>query len=317
MEKIHWHDLSKTFQDAIVLTRNLGYQYIWIDSLCIIQDDEVDWQIESSKMADIYENAAVTISANTAKDGSGGLFTDRYQLDREGNRYEVASIELKSQTEDGQPVSIFARRPLTTVEYENENLPLFGRAWTFQERLLSRRVVHFNRRELMWECNGCVHCECGSGRNRQGIHGAQANFQRLFPSASATSQQQQISRWRTLVTEYSGKLLKKPSDRLPALSGVAKRLQKTIKSEYLAGIWEVDLPGALLWSLTTPVAAAVQIDPRLQRSEYRAPTWSWASLSGTSCTIDDDSKSYTYHTTVESAKCVPKGKDRTGQVSHG
>src|ERR1700733_13859768 len=74
---IDWNTLTQTFRDAIMLTRKLGFHYIWIDSLCIIQDDENDWRVEASKMAGIYENAVLVVSATASRDSSEGLFRDR------------------------------------------------------------------------------------------------------------------------------------------------------------------------------------------------------------------------------------------------
>ena len=69
--------MTKTSQDAITLTRQLNIQYIWIDSLCVIQDDESDWPTEATKMAGIYANTELVISAASSSDGTGGLFNTR------------------------------------------------------------------------------------------------------------------------------------------------------------------------------------------------------------------------------------------------
>lgn len=63
-------DLPPLFQDAIIITRQLGLRYLWIDSLCIIQDSLRDWETEAAKMASIYQNSYVTISATDASNGS-------------------------------------------------------------------------------------------------------------------------------------------------------------------------------------------------------------------------------------------------------
>ncbi|KAH9207793.1 heterokaryon incompatibility, partial [Leptodontidium sp. 2 PMI_412] len=130
---IDWGSLTKTFQDAITLTRKLGFHYIWIDSLCIIQDDENDWRVESLKMADIYENAELVVSATGAKDGSEGLFRER------------------------KPVQILASDDTQDSSTFN---PLLTRAWAFQEKLLATRIVHFADHELVWECKETQRCEC-------------------------------------------------------------------------------------------------------------------------------------------------------------
>jgi hypothetical protein len=99
---IPWKDLSRTFQDAIIITNNLGYRYIWIDSLCIIQNDHQDWELESKNMASIYQNSILTIAASKSKDGDGGCFASTPDLP--GN--EVPHPYTKS------PTRIFYRRQL-------------------------------------------------------------------------------------------------------------------------------------------------------------------------------------------------------------
>jgi Heterokaryon incompatibility protein (HET) len=67
-------EMPQTFQDAVVITRKLGYRYLWIDCLCIIQDSIEDWQTESVKMAEIYSNAVLNISADASSDPYQGIF---------------------------------------------------------------------------------------------------------------------------------------------------------------------------------------------------------------------------------------------------
>ncbi|KAH6662180.1 heterokaryon incompatibility protein-domain-containing protein [Halenospora varia] len=288
---IRWGLLSKTFQDSITTTRRLGYQYIWIDSLCIIQDDKADWEIESAKMADIYENSVLTLSANTAEDGDGGCFANRYQLEKDGTRYEVESTELKYDNVDGRPLSVF-------------KMPLFDRAWTFQERMLARRVLHFNNRELVWECDTMKKI-------------LTTEYAKSSTWSKMPLQQQQIDQWRSLALKYGGKALTYGSDKLPALSGVAKRAKIQGKGKYLAGIWEVELPEGLIWDLCTPLSSRAAVDPNIQRATYRAPTWSWASIEGSAYVVHEEGVDYKYHTKVLEADCTPKGLDPTGEVMDG
>lgn len=74
---VAWTQLSKTFQDAIILTRDLGVDFVWIDSLCIIQDDAEDWAREASQMASIYRNGYITIAATWAASGQEGFLHGR------------------------------------------------------------------------------------------------------------------------------------------------------------------------------------------------------------------------------------------------
>lgn len=91
---IDWDDLPRTFQDAVITTRAIGIQYLWIDSLCIIQDDLGDWRQESSKMAEVYTNAWLTIAASYARDSTEGLFDACY-------RPSLEAVELPYLTQSG------------------------------------------------------------------------------------------------------------------------------------------------------------------------------------------------------------------------
>jgi hypothetical protein len=144
--------LPQTFQDAIRVTRELGVRYLWIDSLCIIQDSWEDWFQESSRMGDIYSNSYCTISATGAEDGSMGLF-----LDRKPPPVAKSSIYISARW-DGQ-VHRKSYKHTGTLnhdtkmwEREVDSAPLNQRAWVFQERFLSHRNLMFGRNCLFWEC---------------------------------------------------------------------------------------------------------------------------------------------------------------------
>ncbi|PQE20233.1 heterokaryon incompatibility protein [Rutstroemia sp. NJR-2017a BBW] len=128
--------LPKTFSDAIQVTKRLEIQYIWIDSLCIVQDDPLDWQAEAAQMATVYQNAYLTLSATAASDGSGGLnwpFEPSSQFNYDGGKRAYFRTE-------------------TNTENTVNDSPLGVRAWVLQETLLSRRLVHFAKDQLYWQC---------------------------------------------------------------------------------------------------------------------------------------------------------------------
>lgn len=75
LQKIPFNLLPRTLQDAIEITRRLGIKYIWIDALCIVQDDSAEWSLEASRMGDIYLGSSLTIVATDAVDASGGCFS--------------------------------------------------------------------------------------------------------------------------------------------------------------------------------------------------------------------------------------------------
>ncbi|KAI5924798.1 HET-domain-containing protein [Camillea tinctor] len=139
MEYIALELLPTTFRDAITITRSLGLRYIWIDSLCIIQSSEEDWQVESTKMATIYQNSFVTIAATSSSDFKGGCFAKR-----EGDM----CFHVKYGTILDTTLGVRAE-----VEVEFSQLyPLFTRGWVYQEHMLSGRLLYCNRNEFELEC---------------------------------------------------------------------------------------------------------------------------------------------------------------------
>lgn len=139
-ERIRFDELPLTFKDAVTTTRKLKIPYLWIDSLCIIQDSPSDWEKEAARMAIVYAGSVCTLSALGWEDSNGGFFrvaekeTDfvfRYDLSLGSQRIRVFPCEPNDWGLDG---------------------PLMDRAWTLQERALSNRILHFSRNELLWEC---------------------------------------------------------------------------------------------------------------------------------------------------------------------
>ncbi|KAK3294457.1 heterokaryon incompatibility protein-domain-containing protein [Chaetomium fimeti] len=155
---IPWGALPQSFRDAIRVTRWLGARYIWIDSLCIVQDDEQDWQEESAKMAGIFSGCDLAIAATRAADCDEGFLQHR----KEGQL-------VMSGTHQGTPLVVFARDRtahrglMGTVPDPFHELPLFQRGWCFQERLMAPRTLHFADDELFFQCRTENRCEC-SGR---------------------------------------------------------------------------------------------------------------------------------------------------------
>jgi hypothetical protein len=302
---IPWEELPQTFRDAIMITEKLGVRYIWIDSLCIIQGDSRDWEQESAKMASTYSNCYLNIAATHARNGTGGCLSKRWtpfwtkydeNSQTTGSRpvisHEVCSL--------GKPTGVFVRNSLrvahaqctSDLQHETQlehTAPLLGRAWCYQERLLSPRTVHFHSSEMIWHCIEAVCCECGELDNIN----AEVEYMRrsTFPKCrfnladhdlgSGYEQHDPLELWRTIVYQYSKMRLTNPSDVLPALSGVALRYkQKMNTGRYLAGLWERGLTTCLLWQVYSHPEAnpgRKYIDT-YRSATYRAPTWSWASI---------------------------------------
>lgn len=178
--EIPWKALPQTYQDAITLTRALGLCYIWIDSLCILQDDEDDFQLESAKMADIYKLAHLVISADCAPDTQAGFLnrenatkllpSQEKSIDVSVKHHSYGAMELRAwqQTvtnfedhDDQESLELSGvSGPYHGYELYSDE-PICSRAWCFQEYLSATRLIHFTSKEMIWECNQATFCECG------------------------------------------------------------------------------------------------------------------------------------------------------------
>jgi hypothetical protein len=277
---ISYSSLGKTFRDAVEVVRRLGLRYIWIDSLCIVQDDPADWEAEAAKMADIYESAYITIAATRSADHDAGLFS------RMKPQFTAHAITLQPEGEAESTLYFRQIMPhLVDMIHSPEQaaeFPLLSRGWVFQERLLSRRILHFNNEELAWECLEISKCECGHPDNHmtfflrppyRHIHvgnsvNSKTEHRVLFSIRSMYALNQ---RWHELVDQYSGLKLTYESDILPALSGLATQMARYRPADdhYVAGMWLHSILLDLLW--------VAEDDQASRPEEWRGPTWSWVS----------------------------------------
>ena len=139
--------LPVNFSDAIRVTRLLGKQYLWIDSLCILQGDKVDWMNEGKKMASVFKNAYCTIAATSAQNSQKG-FLKRSR--------EVPLYALVPSSSHG---AVFVSTAIDDFEKDVGRGVLNSRAWVLQERVLARRTIHFTKRQMYFECGGGIQCE--------------------------------------------------------------------------------------------------------------------------------------------------------------
>ncbi|RBA17974.1 hypothetical protein FPRO05_10992 [Fusarium proliferatum] len=140
-KSINANSLPVVFQQAIWIVRKLRIEYIWIDSLCIIQDSQSDWELESLQMCDYYENSFLTISTATSPNSTIPFLGPR------DTRWWPAKLNL---TNGSSSEDVYAQR--ITSEQEEEGM-LFTRAWTWQEAAMSSRTIYFTPSELIWECS--------------------------------------------------------------------------------------------------------------------------------------------------------------------
>lgn len=334
---ISWDELSNTFQDAITLTRTLGFRYIWIDSLCIIQDSTEDWQVESAKMASIYSNSYLTIAGTKSRNGLGGLFSSTPDYCVTGTTPEGENYCLYFRERiDHQIDNILESAGMTSSE---KYYPLLSRAWVYQERMLSTRVLHFGRYELFFECKSAIQCECGTIRFhgagtetpvpliKVGYAGALEAYDQCYTARALEKVQYHGARlWRSMVSCYTALRLTKSKDRLPAFGGLARQMASKRNARYLAGLWEDALNDDLLWTLYSPSKLkCLRPEPR------NAPTWSWASVEYAAgvgyydtilfTDLEDegleDRMPYAHYSKIESCNVVAAAVDEFGGVVSG
>jgi len=265
---------SKTIQDALWVTTQLGLRHIWIDALCICQDDETDKQREIAKMSLYYGTASVTICAASATACHEG-FLQR----REEPAYGTGPFELPYET-GGKTGSVILYEDTGS---DNPSEPTCSRAWTLQESMLSRRILVFATKQLYWTCCDS-NASCG-GRNAEltsRIMGDPLSFvPGIYPIATSWMLPPEAQWWQILV-DYVSRKMADSSDKLLAISALASHLQQGFaersgETVYLAG---------LFLQLERPLSVVQQFlwmtDARRssRAGKYRAPSWSWACLDG-------------------------------------
>ncbi|KAL2679166.1 hypothetical protein Neosp_009929 [[Neocosmospora] mangrovei] len=265
---IDWDCLTQTFQDAITICRRLDIPFLWIDSLCIIQDCDEDWKREAALMGSIYESAFLTIAATKASDSSAGCFSK-------------ADPAFLGSPVPGHPGWLVREQPTkfpaTWYDLANDSkFPLLSRAWVYQEMRLSRRILHFCSDEVMWECRSTRRSESGISNEYR-----DSEEQHFYPGVSKIEVGKYThldcaSLWRQTVREFSRLNITYHTDKLPAMAALAERMAEMRSGDdtYLAGLWRSTLAQDLLWKLNYESAG--------QPLPSSVPTWSWAS---TSCAV--------------------------------
>ncbi|KAI0438948.1 HET domain-containing protein [Xylaria telfairii] len=262
-QNISWTLIPKLYQDVIGITRKLEIDYIWIDSLCIIQDDLSDWEKEAILMRTVYGNSYLNIAVCHARDSDGDLFSSS-DLKNRFPTYPVpgtAGIYIRQQphmthTDYGSNYS-----------HSTNHQVLLSRGWVLQERILPPRVVYYDADELKWECNVATDCQCGgmSVISNFKVDYMLALGGSLGPAAFPVM-------WMRIVQRYSRLHLTYGTDRVIALAGIADQALKAgFGGRYLAGLWESNLAYQICWEIS---------DTHQKAAKYLAPSWSWLSVFG-------------------------------------
>lgn len=287
LNSIPLEELPKSFTDAIKIARELGLGYLWIDAICIIQDDEEDWLKESSLMSSVYGGTSLNIAASSATDASKGCFLK--------SPYYSGGLRAKITINGQERVQDFKGQD--AYERPTSKSLLATRAWALQERLLAPRTIYFGDCGTFWECGTTIASEFlphGFG-------------QFLVNSLVSRDEAGFLDYWRDIVLLYSAADLTYSKDKLPALSGIARKAHSESKDQYLAGMWMEDIETQLCWKPDIPSV----------RPPWRAPTWAWTSVDGRVMYPVNDGDVYEdVYSHVVDADITTAGEDPFGQVTH-
>ncbi|KAK7222560.1 hypothetical protein V2G26_010563 [Clonostachys chloroleuca] len=282
MSEIKLDILPQSIQDAITVTRKLGFRYLWVDALCIIQDHGEDKAHEISKMSAIYKNAAITVAASVAEKASQGFLQSR------GDRATyLPECMLTIPMPNEQTGTIY----LSAHQYEPDH-PLDKRGWALQEFMLSSRMLIFSDYELLWQCKEVA---------LQSVTGTQGGLEYLQPLESlpwavfhddaepyfGSLDADKIYLWKTTIHQYTDRDLTDQEDRLRAVMGIITELEMLWRDQNIHGHWSKWFVQLLAWYKP-------DVDRVKKRHLKRAPSWSWASVDGGIC--------YEEPLTVEDAK---------------
>ncbi|TLD16451.1 uncharacterized protein PgNI_00648 [Pyricularia grisea] len=281
--------IPKTFIDAFQVVRRLGLEYIWIDALCIMQDDPVDWATEAGSMYDIYHNAHVVIASLHGKDANSGLFCKTEPTDKS------LQFHLTEFRHGLRRYDLFARRLARSLDHDVHQdadrtapisgpEPLLGRAWGLAERLVSARTIYFGKHEVIWECCSTAACQCQGTVN--GLCARRTQKQVFYSDIDRNSPSARFI-WHRVVSQYMARDIGRHMDRLIGLGAVAQCVAKSKPGQsYWAGLWSDSFIEDLMWRhISQKKIRDVGDHPEPLRTlrgwpKRPAPDWSWASIEG-------------------------------------
>lgn len=269
-----------TIRHAIDLTRQLGERYLWVDMLCIVQDERDDLKAqELSKMGDIYQNACLTIIAADGGHADHGLRGIR----------EISQPLKRSCTQHVFSLGKNAKAIFRMFRKQNEReeddpydpiTVYYRRAWTFQEYLFSRRRVIFEKGSVLWEC--CcttwfedIDCSDGVKLGQSAILGRNIS---LFQKGSPD-----LYNLMKMVNSFNQRQLTYEEDSLSAFSGLASAMSLSFVGGFLCGLPELFFDIALLWQPDGELRRRRNTSSEAAFSFAQSstlPSWSWAGWAG-------------------------------------
>ncbi|KAI1371248.1 HET-domain-containing protein [Hypoxylon crocopeplum] len=323
-EGISLTDLTRTFVDTILIAKKLQVPFVWIDSLCIIQNSREDWEAEAAQMADVYSNAHVTLAASASSDGTQGCRIPNSGQEAVWPYVDIPVIGSRKQ----KRYRVFSWSRVGVRSLDNDALQTRG--WTLQERELSPRIAHFSHDTMIWECRTLRASLSFPWRDPAAVIGYKRVFDpdslgRKLPGPSqdvaGLNEEERLfaaAEWLRLVRLYSRRSLTKQEDALPAISGIARIFARFTLGAYCAGYFESHGIVSLLWVVNSPHDDKSVSKISCRPPRYTAPSWSWISVIG--------AVSWNWYlprdkieniATVQSIITTPAGTDPFGQLKDG
>ncbi|TVY92656.1 hypothetical protein LAWI1_G001452 [Lachnellula willkommii] len=291
--------LPPSFRDAVIITRELGIRYLWIDSLCIVQDNLDDWRKESAEMSRIYGMSFLTIIAAGASNSQGGCFVPRV------TRFppvEIHPVDSPGPFFAREYIEIFNRQ----IDHHSRE-PIDRRGWCFQESVLPKRTLSYGTKMMTWRCQMGSFSEQGNYKSEPWT---------LYHETELSSYG--YSRWEFIVQEYTSRSFTYEKDKLIALAGVAEELSRIWKDTYLAGIWGGDVNRQLLWAKDGIIDRTTGSEIKATRpTQFRAPSWSWAAINGPILFRANWMQEYKSLAELIDTEVIALGNTPFGEVSSG
>lgn len=307
--------LPAAIQDATSVCKRLGVRYLWVDTLCILQnhDDLADWEKESSLMGKVYENSLLNLSALAAADTEHSFFAKRNPLAISEVQVHTQLTCKSNKLELGRTVNEYRLVDGHFWKTSIQNAPLNKRAWVMQEKLLPVRVLYFGYHQLLWECatlkaaetypNGLIG-ETDIEEMSMYKWPETLDFRELIGEGALQKLLQNKDNTRAwnaglsndpeiiynlvydawdldVVRKYSWCKATKGSDKLIAISGLAGKMASIVNDQYVVGMWRRRLLRELMWICDNDQMSKLEAEypgPRRPKASYRAPSFSWASV---------------------------------------